>query len=196
MSKTTTDNTTFRWIGKRPVRHDGVDKVTGRAQYGADFSLPGMLYAKALRSTCAHGRIKSIDTSAARALDGVKDVITGADLPEVSAEGQIDGEAPASVRDTAHNVIARRKVHYHGHTVAAVAATSPEIADAALKLIKVEYERLPVVLDVMEACSPDAPLIEEGQHTNGDAVHAGFQHRQAQRVRGRRPGSGDSMPPT
>ena len=168
MSETSTDKTTFRWIGKRPVRHDGVDKVTGRAQYGADFSLPGMLYAKALRSTCAHARIKSIDTGAARALDGVKDVITGADLPEVSAEGQIDGEAPASVRDTAHNVIARKKVHYHGHAVAAVAATSPEIADAALKLIKVKYERLPVVLDVMEACSPDAPQIEEGQHTNGD----------------------------
>ena len=168
MSKTTTDNTTFRWIGKRPVRHDGVDKVTGRAQYGADFNLPGMLHGKVLRSTCAHGRIIAIDTSAARALDGVKDVITGADLPEVSAEGQIEGEAPASVRDTAHNVIARRKVHYHGHAVAAVAATTPAIAEAALKLIEVEYEELPVVLDVMEACSPGAPLIEEGQHTNGD----------------------------
>ena len=168
MSDKTAKGTDYRWIGKRPVRHDGVDKVTGRAQYGADFDLPGMLYGRALRSPVAHGVIKSIDTSAARALDGVKDVITGADLPEVSSEGQIEGEAPASVRDTAHNVIARRKVHYHGHTVAAVAATSPSIAEEALKLIKVEIESLPVVLDVMEACSPDAPLIEEHQHTNGD----------------------------
>ena len=169
MSDTMTAKPDYRWIGKRPIRHDGVDKVTGRAQYGADFSLPGMLYGKALRSTCAHARIKSIDTRAARALDGVKDVITAADFPEVSAEGQIDSEAPASIKDTAHNVIARGKVRYHGHTVAAVAAVSPAIADAALKLIAVEYEPLPVVLDVMEASAADAPLIDESLRTNGEA---------------------------
>ena len=172
MSDTTTTSPAYRWIGKRPIRHDGIDKVTGRAQYGADYHLPGMLYGKALRSTFAHARIKSIDTSAARALDGVKDVITGADFPEVSAEGQIEGEAPASVRDTAHNVIARDKVRYHGHAIAAVAATSAAIADAALKLIEVEYEPLPVVLDVMEACGADAPLIDESLHTNDDAATA------------------------
>ena len=166
---TTTTKSGYRWIGKRPIRHDGVDKVTGRAQYGADFALPGMLYGRALRSTYAHARIKSIDTSAARALEGVKDVITAADFPEVSAAGQIDAEAPASIKDTAHNVIARDKVRYHGHAVAAVAAVSPAIADAALKLIKVEYEPLPVVLDVMEACAADAPLIDESLHTNGEA---------------------------
>ena len=166
---TTTTKSGYRWIGKRPIRHDGVDKVTGRAQYGADFALPGMLYGRALRSTCAHARIKSIDTSAARALEGVKDVITAADFPEVSAAGQIDAEAPASIKDTAHNVIARDKVRYHGHAVAAVAAVSPAIADAALKLIKVDYEPLPVVLDVMEACAADAPLIDESQRTNGEA---------------------------
>ena len=169
MSDTTTAKPAYRWIGKRPIRHDGVDKVTGRAQYGADFSLPGMLHGKALRSTCAHARIKSIDTSAARALEGVKDVITGADFPEVSADGQIEGEAPASVRDTAHNVIARDKVRYHGHAVAAVAAISAAVADEALKLIEVEYEPLPVVLDVMEACAADAPLIDESLRTDGEA---------------------------
>ena len=170
MSDTNTPPATYRWIGTSPIRHDGIDKVTGRAQYGADYNLPGMLYGKVMRSSYAHARIKAIDTSAARALDGVKAVITGADFPTLGGAGQLEGETPANVWDTARNVLARDKVRYHGHAVAAVAATSATIAEAALKLIEVDYEPLPVVLDVMEACRSDAPLIDEAQHTNQDAA--------------------------
>lgn len=134
--------TNFRVVGTRPIRHDGVDKVTGRANYGADFHLPGMLHGIVLRSPYPHARIKSIDTSAARALDGVLSVITGKDFPENIA---------TEIKSTAHNVIARDHVRYQGHAVAAVASTSIAIGEKAAKLIKVEYEILPHVTDVMEA---------------------------------------------
>ena len=75
----------FRWIGKRPIRPDGVDKVTGRAAFGADYNLPDMLHAAMVRSPHAHARIVSIDTSKAEALPGVKAVVTSADFPEMSA---------------------------------------------------------------------------------------------------------------
>ena len=88
---------TFRWIGKRPLRPDGVDKVTGRARFGADYSLPGMLSGKILRSPHAHARILSIDTSAAKALPGVKAVITGADWPDIPSEEAAAGETPISL---------------------------------------------------------------------------------------------------
>src|SRR5579883_1014537 len=76
----------FTVIGTRPVRHDGVEKVTGRAKYGADYTLPGMIYGKVLRSPHAHARIKSINYDKALALPGVFAVITGADFPEVAVE--------------------------------------------------------------------------------------------------------------
>ncbi len=150
----------YRVIGTRPIRHDGVDKVTGRALYGDDIRLPGMLYGAVLRSPHAHARIRSIDTSQAEALPGVKTVVTAADLPDLEDKMAAVGETSVvSVRYQSNNVLARDKVLYHGHAVAAVAATSPHIAEEALALIRVEYEVLPPVLDVREAMREDAPIL-------------------------------------
>ncbi len=157
----------FKVIGTRPIRHDGVDKVTGRARYGADISLPGMLHAKVLRSPHAHARIKSIDAAAALALPGVKAVITGQDLPELASGIYQMGEIPINPRYLSMNILARDKVLYNGHAVAVVAATSPHIAEEALALIKVEYEVLPHVLDVREAMKDDAPILLPDLRTSG-----------------------------
>jgi CO/xanthine dehydrogenase Mo-binding subunit len=154
-------------VGTRPIRHDGLDKVTGRANFGADLTLPGMLHGRALRSPHAHARIKSIDTSGATALEGVHAVVTGADLPEIPSERAAGGEVEIDFRDLSHNILARDKVLYHGHPVAAVAATSTRIAEEALGRIQVEYEVLPHVLDVEEAMSPDAPLLHDDLRTAG-----------------------------
>ena len=157
----------YKWIGQRPVRPDGVDKVTGRARFGADFSLPGMLVGKILRSPHAHARIKSIDTSKAEALPGVKAVITGADFPDIPSEEAAAGETPINLRALSMNLMARDKVLYEGHALAAVAAISASIAERALELIEVEYEILPHVLDVREAIKPEAPLLHEDLITEG-----------------------------
>ncbi len=156
-----------RWIGKRIARPDGVDKVTGRADFGADLNLPGMLEAKILRSPHAHARIRSIDISKAQALQGVKAVITANDLPEAAAETVDAGEAQVQFRDLSHNILAHGKVLYDGHAVAAVAATSAAIAEAALGLIEVDYELLAHVIDVEEAMAPSAPLLHEDMFTEG-----------------------------
>src|SRR5215475_14057331 len=157
----------FQVIGTRPIRHDGVDKVTGRAKYGADISLPGMLHGKVLRSPHAHARIKSIDASAASALPGVKAVITEADFPDVPPALVQVGENLINARNLSLNIMARDKVLYNGHAVAAVAATSPHVAEAALALIKVEYEVQPHVLDVRKAMADDAPILLPELRTSG-----------------------------
>jgi CO/xanthine dehydrogenase Mo-binding subunit len=159
--------TKFRWVGTRPIRHDGLDKVTGRARFGADLSLPGMLYGKVLRSPHAHARIRRIDTSPALALEGVHAVITAADLPEISAGHGTAGETAVNYRDLSRNVLARDKVLYHGHPIAAVAATSARIAEEALRRIEIDYEVLPPVLDVETAMAPNAPLLHEDLFTAG-----------------------------
>jgi CO/xanthine dehydrogenase Mo-binding subunit len=148
----------FKVIGSRPIRPDGVDKVTGRAAFGADLSLPGMLQGVVLRSPHAHARIKSIDTSKAEALDGVSSVVTGADFP--SAPETAD---PA----LSVNVMARDKVLYHGHAVAAVAAASIAIGNAAIALIEVDYEVLKPVLSLDEAMADGATIIDEKLRTAG-----------------------------
>ncbi|MGH6770863.1 MAG: xanthine dehydrogenase family protein molybdopterin-binding subunit [Xanthobacteraceae bacterium] len=146
-------------VGSSPVKHDGLDKVTGRAKFAADFFLPGMIVGKILRSPHAHAIIKSIDTSAAEKLPGVKAVITRDDFPEIKA-GSADG-------DMTRNAMAREKALYDGHPVAAVAATSESIAKAALKLIKVEYEVLPHVIDPVEAMKDGAPILHPYLRTKG-----------------------------
>ncbi|MEE2658368.1 MAG: xanthine dehydrogenase family protein molybdopterin-binding subunit [Candidatus Latescibacterota bacterium] len=152
----------YKVVGTRPIRHDGTDKVTGRAIYGGDTRLAGMLYGQVLRSPHAHARVKSVDTSKAEALDGVKAVVTGGDLPVTSADEIVDlGEGPARIKHLRDNVLATDKVLYRGHPVAAVAATSLHIADDALDLIEVDYEVLPPVLDVLEAMKDDAPLLHD-----------------------------------
>ncbi len=157
----------LKWVGTRPIRPDGADKVTGRAKFGADLYLPGMLIGKTLRSPHAHARVKSIDTSKAEALEGVKAVVTRDDFPEMPAELAAAGEMMINYRDVTRNMMAREKVFYDGHPVAAVAATSERIARKALKLIEVDYEILPHVIDVVEAMKPDAPLLHEDQYTQG-----------------------------
>jgi len=153
--------TDFKYIGTRPIRHDGVDKVTGRAAYGADFSLPGMLHGVVLRSPHAHARIVSIDTSAAEAVPGVKAVITGKDIPPNSAKLMLGGEAALDLRDMGDNLLAHDKALYHGHAVAAVAAVSVDVAREAGEKIKVVYEPLPAVMNVDEAMAPGAPLLHD-----------------------------------
>ena len=159
----------FKVIGTRPIRHDGVDKVTGRAQYGADIDLPGLLHGKVLRSPHAHARIKSIDASAALAVPGVKAVITSADLPELPSGVVPMGELPMNPRYLSMNVLARGKVLYDGHAVAAIVATNPHIAEEAAKLIKVDYEVLPHNANVMDAMKDDAPIMLPEVRTGGAA---------------------------
>ncbi|MBT3626552.1 MAG: xanthine dehydrogenase family protein molybdopterin-binding subunit, partial [Rhodospirillaceae bacterium] len=163
----TVETKEYKWVGTSPVRPDGNDKVTGRAKFGADLMLPGMLTGKVLRSPHAHANIKSIDTSKAEALPGVKAVITSADVAELESEWVPAGELQLNFRDLAHNIMANGKALYDGHAVAAVAATSAAIADAALDLIKVDYEVLPHVIDVEEAMEADAPVLHADMFTDG-----------------------------
>ena len=128
----------YRVIGTRPVRHDGADKVTGRAKYGADFSTVGLLHGAALRSPHAHARIKSIDTSKAEALPGVEAVVTAADFARGGPEGLIDlGETTGNIKFMRGNVLASGKVLYRGHVVAGVAAVNAHVAGEAIGLIEV-----------------------------------------------------------
>ena len=149
----------FKYVGTRPDRPDGLDKVTGRARFGADAHAPGMLHAAVVRSPHAHARIVKIDSSKAEALDGVKAVVTRADFSDqVPFAPGMEGE----FWNVLENVMAGDKALYDGHAVAAVAATSALAARDALKLIEVEYEILPHVTDVDKAMQSDAPVIREG----------------------------------
>jgi len=152
----------YKVIGTRPIRHDGEDKVTGRALYGADFSMAGLLHGKVLRSPHAHARIRSIDTHKAEVYPGVKAVITSANMPQVE-DGMVTlGEGgTANLKFMQNNILADDKVLYKGHAVAAIAARNQHIAEEALGLIQVDYEVLPPVMDVKEAMSPEAPLLHE-----------------------------------
>jgi CO/xanthine dehydrogenase Mo-binding subunit len=157
----------YKWVGTRPVRPDGVPKVTGLAQYGADLAMPGMLVGRMLRSPHAHARIRSIDISKAAVLPGVKAVVTSADFPEQKFEYVGPERVAQNFWHMTRNIMAREKTLYEGHAVAAVAATSKAIADEALSLIAVDYEVLPHVIDVDEAMKPDAPLLFADLITRG-----------------------------
>lgn len=162
----TPEKPVYKVIGTRPVRPDGVDKVTGRAEYGADIHLEGMLYGAVLRSPHAHARIKRIDASKAEALPGVKAIVTNRDFPRQES-GTLDlGEGSANPMWLVDNVLAGEKALYHGHAVAAVAATDLHTAEDALALIEVEYEQLPPVIDVREAMLPSAPILLEDLRTS------------------------------
>ena len=149
----------YRWVGTRPVRHDGLDKVAGKARYAADLNLPGMLHGHILRSPHPHARIVSIDTTKAAAMPGVKAVITGADFPEAPPKG--------ATRNLMCTVIARDKVLYSGHAVAAVAASTRREAKAAAEAIEVTYELLPHVLNIADAMADDAPVLHDNLLTRG-----------------------------
>ncbi len=150
----------YSHIGTRPIRPDGVEKVTGKANYGADENLPGMIHGVVVRSPFAHAKINAINIDAALALDGVYAVITAADFP--SRSGISVGR-----KRFFDNIIAADKVLYHGHPVAAVAAKSVAIAQRAADLIEIDYSILPHVLDMQQAMSPDAPVLHEDMFTQG-----------------------------
>ena len=155
-------NEEFNVVGSRPIRHDGNDKVTGRARYSADMTLPRLLHGKILRSPHAHARIKAIDPTRALALSGVKAVVTSADFAQPSGKVADLGEgAMANPKWISNNCMASEKALYKGHAVAAVAATSLQIAEEALALIDVDYEVLPAVTDIIEAMKDDAPVLHE-----------------------------------
>lgn len=147
----------FSVVHKSLPRVDGYEKVTGRAKYGGDLFFPGMLYGKVLRAKYPHARILSINTEKAKALPGVAGVFTAADVPGSKVFGVIVKDQP---------VLAVDKVRFMGDGVAMVAAETPEIAEAALKLIEVEYEELPAVFDPREAVKPGAPVIHESAPDN------------------------------
>ena len=155
-------NQEFNVVGTRPIRHDGNDKVTGRARYSADITLPRLLHGKILRSPHAHARIKSIDASRALALPGVEAVVTAADFSQPRGRIADLGEgAMANPKWISNNCLASEKALYKGHAVAAIAATSLHLAEHAISLIDVDYEVLPGVTDVLEAMKDDAPVLHE-----------------------------------
>ena len=138
-------------LGKRVTRVDALEKVTGAAQYGGDVHLPGMLHGKFVRSAHPHAKILNIDTSEAEKLPGVRAIVTQDDV------------------ESGRRVFATDKVLYLGEPIAAVAATDPDIAEEAADLIKIDYEVLPAVQDVMEAIEPDAPRLHSDDTKDGPA---------------------------
>ena len=151
----------YNVVGQRPVRPDGVDKVTGRAQYGADLNLAGLLHTRVLRSPHAHARIKSVDTRKAEALPGVRAVVTAAGLPFASLTKDELGSDYNRFKFLSDNFLASDKALYRGHAIAAVAADNPHIAEAALALIDVHYETLEPVINVRDAMQDGAPLLHD-----------------------------------
>ena len=157
-----TSDKEYKVVGTRPVRHDGADKVTGIARYSADLNLPGMLYGKVLRSPHAHARIRSIDTSKAEAMPGVRAVITGAEIVEPTGRASDLAEgAMINFKFLSNNIMAQEKALYKGHALAAVAAINPHVAEEALALIDVDYEVLPPVMHARDAMAQGATLVHE-----------------------------------
>ncbi len=149
----------YRVIGTRPIRHDGFDKVTGRAIYGADVKMPGMVWGDVLRSPHAHAVVKSVDTSEAEAMPGVLAVATSVDMPQLE-DGLVDlGEGSVNFKWASDNILASDKVLYAGHVVAGVAALDRNTAQEAVNRIKVEYEVLPSATNVDDALAEDGPVI-------------------------------------
>jgi CO/xanthine dehydrogenase Mo-binding subunit len=157
----------YKYIGQRTIRPDGFDKVTGRANYAADLSLPGMIWGKILRSPHAHALIRNIDTSRAQAHPDVMAIVTYQDYPAVSSGGFEPGPGPTDMCDLARNLLADDKVLYHGHAILAIAAKSEAAAEEALSLVDIDYEVLKPVMDVADAMNPDSPLLHEDLFTQG-----------------------------
>ncbi len=164
----------FQVVGTRPIRHDGVDKVLGRAQYGADVKMSGLIHGAVLRSPYAHAIIKKVDVSKAEAAPGVFAAICGADMP-VSPSEVIDlGEEVTDAKWASQRIMAHDKVVFKGHPVAAVAAVDQNTALEALKLIEVEYEPLKAVISLDDAMAPDAVIIHDdlvGDHLGEKVPH-------------------------
>jgi CO/xanthine dehydrogenase Mo-binding subunit len=173
-TETRPGTTPTRVIGTRPIRPDGYDKVAGRAVYGADVRLPGMLYGRVKRSPHAHAIIKRIDISKALALPGVHAVVTHADFPPPREKVVESFRGPGPAEWEIERLLARRKVLFKGHPIAAVAANDLHTAEDALELIDVDYEVLQPVLSLHEALLPGAPIL----HDDGfaDPIPRLFEH--------------------
>jgi xanthine dehydrogenase molybdenum-binding subunit len=143
----------FSVVGKPHVRKDALEKVTGQARFISDIQLPGMLYARFLRSPNAHARIVSIDTSKAENLPGVKCILTHRNVPKLHPLRRLE-------------FLLDETLHHPGEEVAAVAALSPEIAEEALRLIEVDYQILPAVVDFKQAAEPGADLAYDDYGSN------------------------------
>ena len=156
MANVVLSNTNYKVVGTRPIRHDGADKVTGRAKYGVDVQMTGLLFGQVLRSPHAHAQIKSIDVGKALAYPGVRAVITANDMP-LTQMADVD----RSKRFASDNLMAQTKALYKGHAVAAVAASSQHIADIAADLIEVQYDVLPPMIDVRAAMENGATLLHD-----------------------------------
>src|ERR1700676_2268172 len=164
-----TDN---KWIGQRTIRPDGADKVTGRAAFAADTTMPGMIWGKVLRSPHPHARIRAIDTSKAEALPGVKAVVTSRDIVDFP----VDKSVMLGIQDMrwmCRNVMAREKALFPGHPIAAVAATTEAIAAQACALIDVDYEVLPWSIEIDDALRPDAPILHDFMKFEGKPSNIG-----------------------
>jgi len=149
----------YKYVGTRPARHDGLEKINGKARFAADITKPRMIHGHVLRSPYAHARILSIDTSMAEAMPGVKAIVTESDFP-----------LPKKDEGFPHrpkNLIARDKVRYEGQAVAAIAATTRRQAREAAAKIIVKYEELPNVMTIDEAIADDASLVHENLITKG-----------------------------
>jgi CO/xanthine dehydrogenase Mo-binding subunit len=162
---TTVERPEYKVIGTRPIRPDGAEKVTGKAQYGADIHLPGLIHGRILRSPHAHARILSVDTSEAEKHPGVLAIITAKDFPAADDRMEDLGETAVNLKDALDNILASDKALYRGHAIAAVAALNGHVAEEAIAKIKVQYEVLPPVLNVRDAMREDAPLLNENRRT-------------------------------
>src|SRR3981189_2225675 len=164
--------TNNKWIGQRTIRPDAADTVTGRAAFAADTTMPGMIWGKVLRSPHPHARIRSIDTSKAEALPGVKAMVTARDIVDFP----VDKSVMLGIQDMrwmCRNVMAREKALFPGHPVAAVAATSEAIAAQACALIEVDYEVLPGAIEIEDAIKPDAPILHDFMKFEGKPSNIG-----------------------
>ncbi|MDP6087917.1 MAG: xanthine dehydrogenase family protein molybdopterin-binding subunit, partial [Nitrospinota bacterium] len=152
----------YQMVGKAVPRVEGGEKVTGGTQYASDVAVPGALWCKVLRSPVPHARIVNIDTSRAKWLAGVHEVLAGADLPDIFI----------GLRMKDMPILARDRVLFVGEPVVAVAAESADVADEALNLIDVQYEELPAVYDPEEALKPGSPVLHEdrSQYKNAPAL--------------------------
>jgi CO/xanthine dehydrogenase Mo-binding subunit len=149
-------------VGRELVRHDAVEKVSGRTRYAADYALPGMLYAALKRAELPHAKLLGVDTQAAESVPGVVCVLTADDVPENTVWVDVPGQTfQVGALKARMNVLADEIVRYHGEPIAVVAAESEDAALAALELIEIEYEELPIVTDPEAALAPDAPLVHE-----------------------------------
>lgn len=187
------ESTRYKIIGTRPLRHDGVDKVTGRALYGADVNMPRMVFGKILRSPHAHAWIKSIDVTKALDYPGVLAVVTSEDFRAstlMNNEGNAFGENGATLWETSKkylsdNIMASDKVVYKGHPVAGVAASTVHIAEEALRLIEIEYELLEPVINVMQAMNQDSITLHSQFKTDSYQSSDNYQNNVAHHIQHR-----------